>query len=207
MHRNISTPFYPTDGRDTVLVQSRGCSTARRLEFRQDEQAIKRSSLDELFKGRHFLAEVILVSVRWYLEYKLSWRDISRLMAERGISVDHSTILRWVRRHAPEFEKKWHRYARLIGPSWRVDETNEKVGGTWTYLYRGVDKSGKSTVSHLSRNRTVGAAKTYLRKATRAHMRRPHTVTLDGYAASHRAVREFSEHPPGDRSRAARPSI
>jgi transposase-like protein len=117
-------------------------------------------------------------------------------MAERGISVDRSTILRWVR-YALEFEKKWHRYARLIGPSWRVDETYLKVGGTWTYLYRGVDKSGKSTVSHLSRNRTVGAAKTYLRKATRAHTRRPHTVTLDGYAASHRAVREFSEHPPG----------
>ena len=63
----------------------------------------KRSSLDELFKGRHFLAEVIVVSVRWYLEYKLSSRDISRLMAEREISVDHSTILRWVRRYAPEF--------------------------------------------------------------------------------------------------------
>ena len=83
----------------------------------------KRSSLDELFKGRHFLAEVIVVSVRWYLEYKLSSRDISRLLAEREISVDHSTILRWVRRYAPEFEKKWHRYAHLIGPSWRVDET------------------------------------------------------------------------------------
>jgi hypothetical protein len=59
----------------------------------------KRSSLDELFKGRHFLAEVIVVCVRWYLEYKLSSRDISRLMAEREISVDHSTILRWVRRY------------------------------------------------------------------------------------------------------------
>ena len=59
----------------------------------------KRSSLDELFKGRHFLAEVIVVSVRWYLEYKLSSRDISRLLAEREISVDHSTILRWVRRY------------------------------------------------------------------------------------------------------------
>ncbi len=58
-----------------------------------------------------------------------------------------------------------------------------KVGGAWTYLYRGVDESGKSTVLHLSRNRTVGATKTYLRKATRAHSRRPHTVTLDGYAA------------------------
>jgi transposase-like protein len=92
-----------------VLVQSRGCSTARRPEFRQDEQAIK--------PGRDlqrppFLAEVIVASVRWYLEYKLSSRGVSRLLAEREISVDHSTILRWVRRYAPEFEK-WHRYARL----------------------------------------------------------------------------------------------
>jgi transposase-like protein len=167
----------------------------------------KRSSLDELFKGRHFLAEVIVVSVRWYLEYKLSSRDISRLLAEREIGVDHSTILRRVRRYAPEFEKKGHRYAHLIGPSWRVDETYVKVGGTWTYLYRGVDKSRKSTVSHLSRKRTVGAAKTHLRKATRAHTRWPHTVTLDGYAASRRAVREFSQHPPGGRSRSALPGI
>jgi hypothetical protein len=101
-----------------------------------------------MLKGRHFLADVIVVCVRWYLEYKLSSRDVSRLMAAREISVDHSTILRWVRRYAPEFEKKWHRYAHLIGPSWRVDETYVKVGGAWTYLYRGVDKSGKSTVSH-----------------------------------------------------------
>jgi transposase-like protein len=162
----------------------------------------KRSSLDELFKGRHVLAEVIVVSVRWYLEYKLSSRDISRLMAEREINVDHSTILRWVRRYA---EKKWHRYARLIGPSWRVDETYVKG---WRHmdvsLSRRVDKSGKSTVSHLSRKRTVGAAKTYLGKATRAHTRWPHTVTLDGYAASHRAVRKNSPSTRrGDRSRSA----
>jgi transposase-like protein len=81
------------------------------------------SPLDKLFKGRHFLGEVILVSVRWYLEYKLSSRDIVRLMAEREISLAHTTILRWVRRYAPEFEKKWQCYAHLIGPSWRVDES------------------------------------------------------------------------------------
>ena len=68
--------------------------------------------------------------MRWYLEYKLSSRDFSRLMPEREISVDHSTILRWVRRYAPEFEKEWHRYAHLSGPSWRVDETYVDVCGT-----------------------------------------------------------------------------
>jgi transposase-like protein len=167
----------------------------------------KRSSLDELFKGRHFLAEVIVVFVRWYLEYKLSSRDISRLMAEREISVDHSTILRWVRRYAPEFEKKWHRYARLIGPSWRVDETYVKVGGAWTYLYRGVDKSGKSTVSHLSRKRTVGAAKTYLRKATRA-LREGRIPSR--WMATPPRTGPFENSPSirrGGRSRSARPSI
>ena len=73
-----------------------------------------------------------------------------------------------------------------------MDETYIKVSGQWTYLYCGVDKRGRSVVSHLSRRRTVGAAKAFLRKAFRTHGRRPRTVTLDGYAASHRAVREFS---------------
>jgi transposase-like protein len=66
---------------------------------------------------------VIIVSVRWYLEYKLSSRDIVRLMAERKIKLVHTTVLRWVKRYAPEFEKKWQQYAHLIGPSWRIDES------------------------------------------------------------------------------------
>jgi len=154
-----------------------------------------------MFKGRHFEPEVIIVSVRWYLEYKLSYRDISRMMAERRISVDPATIFRWVQRYAPEFEKQWQRYAHLIGPSWRVDETYIKVKGEWTYLYRGVDKRGRSVISHLSRRRTVGAAKTFLRQASATHGRVPLKVTLDGYQASHRAVREFS----AERRRRRRP--
>ena len=112
-----------------------------------------------MFKGRHFEPEVIIVSVRWYLKYKLSTADISEMMAERGISVDPSTIWRWVKRYAPDFEKKWQRFASLIGPSWRVDETYIKVKGKQTYLYRGVDKRGRSVVSHLSRRRNVKAMK------------------------------------------------
>ena len=92
----------------------------------------KRSEFEELFKGRHFEPEVIIVAVRWHLTYKLSSRDIAELIAEREISVDHSTILRRVRRYSPDFEKKWQRYAHLIGPSWRVDETYLKVRGKST---------------------------------------------------------------------------
>src|ERR1700735_658704 len=80
-------------------------------------------SVDELFKGRHFDREIIVLCVRWYLRYKLSFRDLVEMMAERGLSLAHTTIMRWIQRYVPEFEKRWNRFARLAGRSWRVDET------------------------------------------------------------------------------------
>jgi transposase-like protein len=77
----------------------------------------------ELFEGRHFDREVIILCVRWYLRFKLSLRDLVEMMAERGLSMAHTTIMRWVQRYAPEFEKRWRRFARAVGRSWRVDET------------------------------------------------------------------------------------
>ena len=80
--------------------------------------------------------------VRWYLSYKLSYRDLVAMMGERGIGLAHTTILRWVQHYTPEFEKRWKRYARSVGGSWRCDETFIKVKGAWLYLYlyRAVDK-------------------------------------------------------------------
>jgi transposase-like protein len=66
------------------------------------------------------------------------------MMAERGITLCHTTILRWVQQYVPEFEKRWHHYARPVGDSWRVDETYVKVKGQWVYLYRAVDKQGRT---------------------------------------------------------------
>jgi hypothetical protein len=66
---------------------------------------------------------VIILCVRWYLRYKLSFRDLVEMMSERGLQLAHTTILRWVQRYAPEFIKRWHRFGRLAGRSWRVDET------------------------------------------------------------------------------------
>ena len=76
-----------------------------------------------LFTRRHFDQEIILLCVRWYLTYKLSYRDLRAMMAERGIDLAHTTIMRWVQRYVPEFTKQWQRYARSVGTSWRVDET------------------------------------------------------------------------------------
>src|SRR5215213_3586002 len=98
------------------------------------------NTLSSLFTRCHFDSSIMLVCVRWYLTYKLSYRDLVAIMAERNVDVAHTTILRWVQRYVPEFEKHWQHYARPVGTSWRVDETYIKVGGRWTYLYRAVDR-------------------------------------------------------------------
>jgi transposase-like protein len=148
--------------------------------------------MDDLFKGRHFDREIIVLCVR-YLRYKLSYRDLVEMMAERGLEVAHTTIMRWVQRLVPEFEKRWNRYARKTRRSWRVDETYVKIRGQWVYLYRAVDREGNTVDFRLSHNRDVAAAKAFFRKALRTQGQPPLSITLDGYAASHRAVREMPD--------------
>jgi len=147
--------------------------------------------IDRLFNGRHFDREVIVLCVRWYLRYKLSLRDLVEIMAERGLPLAHTTIMRWVKRFAPEFVKRWNRFARSAGRSWRVDETYVKVRGKWAYLYRAVDRAGKTVDFRLSARRDVAAAKAFFVKAINSQGLAPKTITQDGYAASHRAVREM----------------
>lgn len=97
--------------------------------------------------GRHFNREIIVFCVRcvvWYLRYKLSLRDLVEMIAERGLSLTHTTILRWVKRYTPEFIKRWDRLATTAGRSWRVDETYVKIRGKWTCLYGAVDRAAKT---------------------------------------------------------------
>ena len=141
--------------------------------------------IEELFKGRHFDREVVVLNVRWYLSFKLSYRDLVAMMSERGLDLAHTTILRWVQHYTPEFQKRWSRFARTVGGSWRCDETYVK--GQWTYLYRAVDKCGRTVDFYLSRKRDTNAAKAFLRKAMK-NQRVPTKITLDAYAASHKAV-------------------
>ena len=137
--------------------------------------------------------------MRWYLRYKLSFRDLVEMMAERGLSLAHTTIMRWIQHYAPEFEKRWNRFARPAGRSWRVDETYVKIKGRWTYLYRAVDKEGRTVDFLLRAKRDVAAAKAFFRLAFRRQGRLPLKITLDGYQASHRAAKEaLDEHPVGN---------
>ncbi len=84
-------------------------------------------STQTLFKGRHFQADIILLNVRWYCRYALSYRDLEEMMQERGIEVDHSTINRWVLKYAFELDKRIRPHLRQTNDSWRVDETYIKV--------------------------------------------------------------------------------
>src|SRR4029453_18721595 len=148
------------------------------------------SEKSALFKGRHFNHLLIIQAIRWYVTYKLSYRDWCDLMAERGVTVVHTTVMRWVQCFVPVFEKKWKKYARLIGSSWRVDETYIRVKGIWRYLYRAVDKKGQTVDFLLSKNRDKAAAVRFFKKAI-GNNEVPEKITLDGSQASHQAVAEL----------------
>ena len=147
-----------------------------------------------LFHGRHFRDEIILLCVRWYLRYSLSYRDLEEMMAERGLSVDHVTIWRWVQRYAPILNQRLRRDLRYPNRSWRVDETYVRVAGTWTYLYRAVDSAGETIDFMLSPKRDLTAAKLFLRLALSGTGRiRPRVINVDGHPAYARAIAELKQ--------------
>jgi IS6 family transposase len=106
------------------------------------------------------------------------------MIRERGLSVDHSTIFRWVQRYATEINKRLRPHLKLAGASYRVDETYIKVGESCKYLYRAIDYMGNTIEFMLSAKRDVSAAKRFFRKMMRADYRRlPFTISVDKNAA------------------------
>ena len=118
-----------------------------------------------LFKWRHFETDIILLCVRWYLRYALSYRDLEEMMLKRGLSVDHTTIYRWVQHYAPELEKRCRPHLKACNDSWKVDETYIKVRKVWMYLYRAVDSDGNTLEFLLSPTRDAKSAKRFFIKA------------------------------------------
>jgi transposase-like protein len=153
-----------------------------------------RATMTISFKGAHFPQEIILMGVRWYVAYPLSYRHVEELLEERGVPIDHATIQRWVVKYSPLLEEAFHRRKRPVWVSWRMDETYIKVKGQWYYLYRAVDKTGQTIDFLLTEQRDEQAAKRFLTKAIRRHGV-PEKVTIDGSAANEAAIKSYNaEH-------------
>ena len=147
------------------------------------------------FKGRQFTAAVILWAVRWYLMFPISYRDLELMLLDRGVTVDHTTIFRWIQAYAAELEKRIRPHLRLSNGSWRVDETYVRVKGRWTYLYRAVDSRGQTIDFLLSAKRDTAAAKRFFRKAlAQPHTVNPRTITVDKNPAYPKAVMDMKQN-------------
>ncbi|MEK5246641.1 IS6 family transposase [Bacillus sp. FSL R9-9530] len=145
-----------------------------------------------LFKWKHYQPDVILLTVRWYLRYNLSFLDLVEMMEERGLSLAHTTIMRWVHQYGPELDKRVRRHLKSTNDSWRVDETYVKVKGQWMYLYRAVDSKGYTIDFHLSKTRDHRAAKRFFKKALQSfHVSNPRVITVDKNPAYPIAIEEL----------------
>jgi transposase-like protein len=131
------------------------------------------------FAGFRFPPEAIVVAVRWYLRYGLSYRDVEELLAERGIEVDHVTVYRWVQRFTPLLADAARFTRHSPGDRWFVDETYVKVNGVWRYVYRAVDQYGQVIDVLLSVRRDAAAARRFFTRALRTLKVEPIEVVTD----------------------------
>ena len=143
-------------------------------------------------KGMRFPIDVILVCIRWYAAYPLSYRHLEEMMEERGVFVDHSSINRWAIRFLPLLEKVFRKHKRPVGGSWRMDETYIKVKGAWKYLYRAVDKEGKTVDFLLTAQRDKAAAVRFFENAMKISGV-PEKVTMDKSGANKAAMDEIND--------------
>jgi transposase-like protein len=131
------------------------------------------------FAGFRFPPEAIVVAVRWYLRFGLSYRDVEELLAERGIEVDHVTVYRWVQRFTPLLTDAARPCRHAVGDRWQVDETYVKVAGRWRYVYRAIDQFGQVIDVFVSPRRDARAARRFFQQAIGATKATPVEVTTD----------------------------
>jgi putative transposase len=135
------------------------------------------------FKGRQFMDPIILMSIRWYVAYSLSYRDIEELMLERGVKVDHSTINRWVVYYSPKLLDQFKLKKKKVEASWSMDETYIKIKGVWHYLYRAVDTEGQTIDFMLSKRRDKRSANKFFIKSIKSN-EKPLKVNMDKSSAN-----------------------
>ena len=149
-----------------------------------------RRSESPSFVGYRFPPDVILLAVRWYLRYGLSYRDVEELLAERGVEVDHVTIYRWVQRFTPLVIEAARPCRHSVGDRWFVDETYVRVAGVWRYVYRAVDQRGQVIDVYVSRRRNITSARRFFQTMLEGRDR-PREVTTDLAAPLLRVVDEL----------------
>lgn len=150
---------------------------------------------DHPFKWRHFQPDVILLCVRWYLRYPISYRDLEEMMRDRSLEVDHTTLNRWVIRYSPAIDQRSRPHLKFTNDSWRVDETYLKVKGQWKYLYRAVDSQGHTLDFLLSAKRDAKAARRFFLKVLGAsHTVSPRVINVDQNAAYPPAISDLQHN-------------
>ncbi|MCZ8516920.1 IS6 family transposase [Paenibacillus filicis] len=148
----------------------------------------------DLFKWKQYESEIILLTIRWYLKYSLSYRNLVEMMEERGLHMAHTTIMRWVHQFGPELDKRIRPFLKPTNDSYRTDETYIKVKGQWKYLYRAVDSNGNTIDFMLSENRDTSAARRFFKKTlTSPHNQSPRVITVDKNPAYPIAVQQLKD--------------
>jgi putative transposase len=155
-----------------------------------------KNPLKAVLQRLHYPLEMILLCVRWYLAYNLSLRNLEEMMQERGITVDHSTVHRWVIKLTPILEATFRKRKKKHGrggvcDSWRLDETYLKIGGKHRYLYRAVDKHGKTVDFLVTAKRDRKAALRFLDRAVKSHGV-PRVITIDKSGANTAAIEAYN---------------
>ncbi|GAB6524443.1 hypothetical protein bcgnr5386_53800 [Bacillus cereus] len=146
---------------------------------------------ENIFKWKHYQLDIIVLTVRWYLRYNLSLRDLVEMMEERGFSLAHTTIMRWVHQYGPELNERIRTHLKATNNSWRVDETYINIKGEKMYLYRAINSEGNTIDFYLSRKRDAKTAKSFLKKTLAScHATKPRS---DGDKAYPVAIRELKE--------------
>ena len=148
-------------------------------------------SIATAFKRLHYPTDVIAQCVRWYLAYSLSLRNLEEMMAERGIYVDHSTLHRWILRVTPIFNTIALRYKKPLQQFWHIDETYIKIKGQWYYLYRAIDRQGKTVDFLLTKRRDMKASRRFFKNSISKHAC-PIKVTIDKSGANKKAIESFN---------------